>query len=149
MVKAMMKASLIASAVFAAAWIRLPLSASTILQTFLLYGIAIAVFSMLLGLPLASFIERQKIGRWWSYLPIATVSGALLGALLSSHPEGRGMENPFALTFSPWTRASPGFAGTDPPIQWRDYGGTIAFGAIVGGVLGISFWYFYKHRSKS
>jgi hypothetical protein len=82
---------------------------------------------MIIGLPLARLIERLKIGRWWSYLAFATATGALLGAIFSSHP---------------------GFAGENPPIQWNDYRGTIAFGAVIGGVLGISFWFFYWRRKK-
>jgi hypothetical protein len=59
------------------------------------------------------------------------------------------VENPMAITFSPWTRSQPGFVGENPAIQWRDYGGTIAFGSVIGGVLGLSFWFFYSHRKKT
>jgi hypothetical protein len=115
---------------------------------------------MIMGLPLAAWIERRRIGQWWTYLAVAAATGALLGAILSSHPtvETRvaesgeletSIENPFAITFSPWTRSQPGFAGENPPIQWSDYIGTIAFGAVVGGVLGISFWFFYRRRTRS
>ncbi len=145
MVKALFKSSLIASAVFAAAWFRAP--PTEIVRNFLFYGILITIFSMVLGLPLALLIERRRIGQWWSYLAVAMTAGALLGSILSSHPEG-GIENPFAITFSPWTRALPGFAD-NPPIQWKDYLGTIAFGAVVGGALGISFRFFYSRSSKT
>lgn len=157
--KALFKSSLIASAVFAAAWVRVPLT-TMIVRYFFSYGVLITVFSMVLGFPLALLIERLKIGRWWSYLVLAAAAGALLGAILSSHPivechavTGSGeqetcIDNPFAITFSPWTRSQPGFA-ENPSIQWNDYIGTIAFGAIVGGVLGISFWYFYSRRGKA
>jgi hypothetical protein len=57
-----------------------------IVRNFVFYGIFITIFSMVLGLPLARLIERLKIGRWWSYLAFAAVTGALLGAILSSHP---------------------------------------------------------------
>lgn len=163
LVKALFKSSLIASAVFAAAWYRGPQSAAMIVRYFLFYGILIAILSMVVGLPLARLIERLKIGRWWSYLAFAAATGALLGAILSSHPTvesraaptpGSGeqetsLENPFAITFSPWTRSQPGFAGENPPIQWSDYRGTIAFGAVIGGVLGISFWFIYRYRARS
>jgi len=161
LVKALFKSSLIASAVFALAWFRIPPTAAMIVRSFLGYGILITIFSMVLGLPLARLIERLKIGRWWSYLAFAAATGALLGAVLSSHPgcaatpiPGSGehedcVENPFAITFSPWTRSEPGFAGENPPIQWSDYAGTIAFGAVIGSVLGSSFWFFYSRRKKA
>ncbi|MGO9935589.1 MAG: hypothetical protein ACLPV8_27790 [Steroidobacteraceae bacterium] len=158
LVKALLKSSLIASAVFAVAWFRVPPTAAMILRNFLLYGISITTFSMVLGLPLARLIERLKIGRWWSYLAFAAVTGASLGAVLSSHPSCASpivsdepqacIENPFAITFSPWTRSQPGFA-ENPSIQWSDYIGTIAFGAVIGSVLGISFWFFYRYRARS
>jgi hypothetical protein len=127
---------------------------------FLFYGTLIAGFSMVLGLPLARLIERLKIGRWWSYLAFAAMTGALLGSILSSHPsvciepyakngeQETCVDNPHAITFSPWTRSQPPFA-ENPSIQWSDYGGTIAFGAVIGGVLGISFWFFYSRRKKT
>ena len=142
--KAMLKASIVASAVFALAWIRVPPAWIMLLRTLVGYGVLITIFAMLLGLPLALLIERLRIGRWWSYLAVAMVLGALLGSILSSHPMG-GIENPFALTFSPWTRAHPGLTD-NPPIRWIDWQGTIAFGAVVGGALGISFWFFYSRR---
>jgi len=129
--KALLKSSLVASAVFAAAWFRGNSTvAIMVVRYFLGYGILITIFSMVLGFPLAKLIERLKIGRWWSYLAFAAATGALVGAL-SSHPTlgscaapipGSGeqdtcIENPFAITFSPWTRSQPGFAGENPPIQ--------------------------------
>jgi hypothetical protein len=160
LVKALFKSSLIASTVFAAAWFRVPPTAAMIVRNFLGYGILITIVSIVLGLPLARLIERLKIGRWWSYLAFAAATGALLGAILSSQPScaapipGSGeqescVENPFAITFSPWTRSEPGFAGDNPPIQWSDYGGTIAYGAVIGSVLGISFWFFYSRRKRT
>lgn len=165
MAKALLKSSLLASLLFTLAWVRWPLSGSPVNLpgTFLWFGILITIFSMIIGIPLARLIERLKIGRWWSYLGIAAATGALLGAIFTSHPtlescaadmrKSNGqetcVENPRGLTFSPWTRSQPGFAGTNPPIQWSDYFGTIAFGAVVGGALGISFWFFYSRRSKT
>jgi hypothetical protein len=160
LLKSMLKASLVASAVFAIAWFRVP-PTTMVLRYFIFYGILIAILSMLVGLPIAALIERTRVGRWWSYLTFAAATGALLGAL-SSHPTlescgrpvaGSGeqetcIENPFAITFSPLTRSQPGFA-ENPSIQWSDYIGTIAFGAVVGGVLGMSFWVFYRWRARS
>jgi hypothetical protein len=153
MVKALLKSSLIASAVFAAAWFRGSSTAAMIVRYFLLYGVLITISSMVVGLPLARLIERLKIGRWWSYLASAAATGALLGTILSSHPtiESRAaptpgigeqetsVENPFAITFSPWTRSQPGFAGLNPPIQWSDYKGTIASAPLSVVFLGAPF----------
>jgi hypothetical protein len=163
LVKAMLKSALLASLVFTLAWVRWPWSRSPVnlAGIFLWYGILITIFSMIIGIPLARLIERLKIGRWWSYLVFGAATGALLGAVLSSHPSLEGcvdprngeqetcIENPMAITFSPWKRSQPGFAGENPPIQWSDYIGTIAFGAVIGGVLGISFWFFYRCRARS
>jgi hypothetical protein len=158
MTNAWLKSSLIASAVFAAAWFRAP--PTRILGIFLFYGILITILSMVIGLPLALLIERVRIGRWYSYLTVAVATGALVGGILSSHPttcvepfaengeQETCVENPHAITFSPWTRSEPGFAES-PPIQWSDYEGTIAFGAVIGGVLGISFWFFYSRSRPS
>jgi hypothetical protein len=160
LLKSMFKASLVASAVFAIAWFRVP-PTTMVLRYFIFYGVLIAILSMVVGLPIAALIERRRIGRWWSYLTFAAATGALVGAL-SSHPAlescarplaGSGeqetcIENPFAITFSPWTRSQPGFA-ENPSIQWSDYIGTIAFGAVVGGVLGIFFWFFHRYRARS
>jgi len=52
----MFKSSLISSAVFAAAWFRLPPTAATIVRNFLGYGILITILSMVLGLPVVSVI---------------------------------------------------------------------------------------------
>jgi hypothetical protein len=153
----MFKASLVASAVFAIAWFRVP-PTTMVLRYFVFYGLLIAILSMIVGLPIAALIERLRIGRWWSYLTFAAVTGALLGAL-SSHPKncarpvaGGGaqetcIENPFAITFSPWTRSRPGFA-ENPSIQWSDYVGTIAFGGIIGGFLGMAYWVFSRRRTQ-
>jgi hypothetical protein len=155
----LLKASLVASLVFALAWIRWPLSASSFASVaviFVGYGILITFFAMVLGFPLARFLERQRIRRWWSHLTVAAATGAVLAAIFSSYPhrpqvcEAGGdvqetcIENPHAvhLAFSPWTRARPGWIEY-PPVAMRDFMGSIIFGTMVGGALGISFWCFY------
>jgi hypothetical protein len=157
----LLKASLIASLIFALAWLRLPLSASNfalVAVIFVGYGILIAIFAMVLGSPLVRLLERRRMNRWWSHLAAAAATGALLAAIFSSSPyrrdencehPGSGLqetciENPRAihLAFSPWTRPRPGLIEY-PPIAMRDFIGSIIFGAIVGGALGISFWFFY------
>jgi hypothetical protein len=160
----LLKASLVASLVFALAWTRWPLSASNFASVALIfvgYGILITIFAMILGFPLGRFLEGQGISRWWSHLAVAAATGAVLAAIFSSYPhrppvcEARGdvqetcIENPHAvhLAFSPWTRARPGWIEY-PPVAMRDFIGSIIFGGIVGGALGISFWYFYSRGTK-
>jgi hypothetical protein len=160
----LLKASLVASLVFALAWIRWPLSASNLESVAVIlvgYGILISIFAMILGFPLSRYLERQGISRWWSHLAVAAATGAVLAAIFSSYPhrqrvcvEESGVqehciENPRAihLAFSPWTRARPGWIEY-PPVAMRDFIGSIIFGGIVGGALGISFWYFYSRGAK-
>jgi hypothetical protein len=155
---AMLKASLVASAVFAIAWFRMPPS-TMVLRYFVSYGIFIVILSMMVGIPIATLLARLKTRPWWSYLAVAAATGALIGAIFSSHPtscvvpvakndvQETCIENPHAITFSPWTRSQPFFA-ENPSIQWTDYIGTIAFGAVIGAVLGISFWFFYRQRKR-
>jgi hypothetical protein len=150
LVKALFKSSLIAGTVFAAVWFRIP--PSEIIRNFILYGILITIISLVLGLPLAWLIERLKIGRWWSHLAFAAATGALLGGILSSHPtvESRasyprkrrtGNERRKSLRYNLFAmdEIATGIRWRDPPIQWSDFGGTIAFGAVIGGVLGFPF----------
>jgi hypothetical protein len=161
----LLKASFIASLVFALAWIRLPLSASNfafVAVIFVGYGIWVTIFAMVLGIPLARFLERRCIRRWWSHLAVAAATGAVLAAIFSSYPhrqhvcvEESGVqetciENPHAvhLAFSPWTRARPGLFEY-PPIAMRDFIGSIIFGAVVGGALGLSFWSLYWRGRKA
>jgi fructose-specific phosphotransferase system IIC component len=51
------------------------------------------------------------------------------------------------VTFSPWNRDVPGFIDGIPSSH-ADFAGSLAFGAIVGGVLGLAFWYFYKKKTS-
>ena len=146
---ALLKASIVAALVFALAWIRLPLSAArlgSLLRIFIGYGLLIVILSLVIGFPLVRMLEKYRMGRWWSYTAIATTTGTLLAAAFTSHPVA-GIQNPFALTFSPWTRNSPGFTDSIP-ISSIDYVGSIAFGAIVGGALGLAFWYFHLRGTR-
>ena|SRR5579862_8368141 len=151
LIKALLKSSLIASAVFALAWIRWPLSRSPVnlIGIFLGYGILITMFSLIAGIPIVLLVVRLRAGRWWVYLLAAAAVGAVLGSVLSTHPSGGidDIQNPHAITFSPWTRNAPGFVD-DTPLSSKDLVGSIVFGAIVGGALGISFWYFYSRSRK-
>jgi hypothetical protein len=63
LLKSMLKASLVASAVFAIAWLRMP-PTTMVLRYFILYGILIAILSMIVGSPIVALIERLRIGRW-------------------------------------------------------------------------------------
>jgi hypothetical protein len=161
----LLKASLIASLVFALAWIRWPLSASNfsfVAVIFVGYGIWVTIFAMVLGVPLARFLVRRRIRRWWSHLAVAAATGAVLAAIFSSYPyrqqachtesglQETCIENPHAvhLAFSPWTRPRPGLTNY-PPIAMRDFIGSIIFGALVGGALGFSFWFFHSRGSMT
>jgi hypothetical protein len=161
----LLKASVIASLVFALAWIRWPLSTSNfafVAVVFIGYGIWVTIFAMVLGFPLARFLEKRHIRRWWSHLAVAAATGAVLAAIFSSYPHRHPMcdnasnsvqetciENPRAvhLAFSPWTRPRPGLINY-PPVAMRDFIGSIIFGAVVGGALGFSFWFFHYRRSS-
>ena len=154
----LLKASLIASLVFALSWIRWPLSQSNfalVAVIFVGYGILIAVFAGILGSPLARLLIRRQMNRW-GFLVAGAAAGVLLAALFSSYPHAPRackvaadaqetcIENPRAihLAFSPWTRPRPGFID-DPPVKMSDFIGSIVLGAMVGGALGFSFWFFY------
>ena len=146
------KASLAAAVVFAIAWIRVPLSRgqlSSVFGIFMGYGFLIFMLALLIGFPLILIIEKYRLGRWWCYATVAATLGAALPAVVVqvTSAESDGRSNPFALVFSPWTRNSPGFVG-DIPASILDYAGSIAFGAIVGGTLGIAFWYFYSRMPR-
>jgi hypothetical protein len=95
-------------------------------------------------------------------LAVAAATGAVLAAIFSSYPHRHPMcdnasnsvqetciENPRAvhLAFSPWTRPRPGLINY-PPVAMRDFIGSIIFGAVVGGALGFSFWFFHYRRSS-
>lgn len=161
--KSMLKASVVAALVFAVTWIKFPLSAPNfmlIFRTFVGFGFLITLFAMVLGLPLAHLLEKLRIGRWWSYLIVAAVVSALLIAFFAARPfvphvEASGemeIENPRGvhLMLTPWARSSPVVIGyASPPVTMRDYYGSIIFGGIVGGVLGLSYWYFRSRPRRN
>jgi hypothetical protein len=146
MVTSLLKASVVAAAVFAVAWIRIPHLASglgSIVRIFIGYGILIVILSLVIGFPLARLAEKFRLIRWWSSTTVAAVTGASLPAIFTQYES----DNPFAVTFSPWTRNSPGFAD-NIPLSPIDFVGSVVFGAIVGAVLGLAFWYFYSRASR-
>jgi hypothetical protein len=152
MVTSLLKASVVAAAVFALAWIRIPRLPSglgSIVRILIDYGILIIIFSFVIGFPLARILEKYRLIRWWSSTGVSATVGALLGGIFtyrsSLGPDK--VENPFALTFSPWNRNAPGFTDNIPYSQ-ADFVGSVAFGAIVGAVLGIAFWYFYSRGTR-
>ena len=89
-----LKASLIASLVFALAWIRWPLSASNLASVAVIivggYGILVTIFAMVLGLPLTRLLQRRRIRGWWSHLAVAAATGRSSSNLLvvSASPSG-------------------------------------------------------------
>lgn len=150
----LLKASLVASCAFALAWMRVPMSRAdivSIIGIFIGYGMLIGMFSMVIGAPLVRLLMRFRARRWWVYLLAGVVAGVLLDAVFSAHPSlptlnARGdvyIDNPRSLVFSPWTRTR--IVGLP---TWTDYYGSLAFGAAIGGVLGLSFWYFAIRRSE-
>jgi hypothetical protein len=146
----LLKASLVAALLFALSWVRMPLSLTHlgfIVRIFLGYGLLILLLSLLVGAPVVLIIDKLRIGRWWSYTGIAATIGAVLPAILVPYRQTGDVFNPFCLVFSPWTRNSPGFVGSIPASP-LDYVGSISFGTIVGGALGITFWYFYSRSAR-
>jgi membrane associated rhomboid family serine protease len=142
----LLKGCMVAAVVFAVAWIRIPRLPSglgSVVRIFIGYGILITIVSFVIGFPLARIAEKYRLIRWWSSLGGAAVIGVLLAAIFTPYES----DNPFAVTFSPWTRSNPGFAD-NVPLSPADFVGSVAFGAIVGAVLGIAFWYFYSRASR-
>jgi hypothetical protein len=146
----LLKASVVAAAVFAVAWIRIPRLPSglgSIVRIFIGYGVLIAIVSLVIGFPLARIAERYRLIRCWSSTLVGAIVGALLGAICTYRPPlgTDEVENPFAFTFSPWNRSAPGFVD-NIPFSHADFVGSAVFGAIVGAVLGRAFCYFYRHE---
>jgi hypothetical protein len=148
----LLKASLVAAAVFALAWIRMPGLASslkTAIRIYIGYGVMIAIVSLLIGSPLALIADKYRLIRWWLSIAVGAATGALIGAMfIPRHSDDPvKVDNPFALSFSPWNRDAPGFIN-NTPLSQGDIVGTVVFGAIVGGTLGIAFWYFYSRGTR-
>ena len=144
----LLRASGVAALLFAAAWIRVPLTVMTLRSTlgiFVGFWLIFAILSLVIGLPLVLIIERLRIGRGWSYLITAAATGALVAAVCGRRPTGV-VGNPHGgMVFSPWTRARPEMDAF--PLSSNEYVCSIAFCAIVGGVLGLAFWYFRQRPS--
>ena len=144
----LLKASLVASVVFAVAWIRVPgfvHSLEMVLRLLTGYGLLIAILSVSIGLPLILIIEWLRIGKWWVYTLTASTVGTLFAGS-GTYPRGSEVDNPFSVSFSPWTRDMPGFS-ENPHYSMPDFLGSSILGAIVGATLGFAFWYFYT-RSR-
>ncbi len=150
MLTSLLKASAVAALVFALAWVRPPLAAYTFISTvrlFILMVFVFAILSVLIGVPLVLILEKCRIGAVWSYTMVAAVTGALFGFSLGHRPTGE-VGNPHGgAVFSPWTRDSPGI--DDFPVSSNEFLGSIAFCALVGGVLGLAFWYFFSRSPRA
>jgi hypothetical protein len=149
-ITSLLYASAVATTVFALAWIRPPLSTSTLISTgglFVGFGCVFAIVSLLIGLPLALLIEWCRIGTGWSYTAVAAITGALLAFGFGHRRTGGEVPNPHGgAVFSPWTRDHPGI--DDFPRSPNELLGSIAFLALVGGILGFAYWYFYSHGPR-
>jgi hypothetical protein len=134
---------LVASLAFAFAWLRfadLESSWYFVRRALNDFGILIGILLLVVGLPIAFVLSRRQLVRWWSASGLGAAFGAMLGFLTTRGGSG----NPFGLSFSPWTRNRPGFIGEfDVPWSAADTWGSVAFGVIVGGLLGLTFWYVY------
>jgi len=134
----LLTASVASAAVFALSWIRVPdLSASfgIAISAFLLYGALISVLAFVVGFPAAYLVAKLEAVRWWISTPIAALLGVALAWAFTHGGEG----NPFALSFSPWSRDRPGIIN-DAPFTRDDFVGSVIFGAIVGAAFGLAFW---------
>jgi hypothetical protein len=134
----LLAASFVSALVFALPWLRITdLSGSlgTALGAFLLYGALICVLAFVVGFPVAYLVAKLHAVRWW----VSTPAAALLGVALSWVFTHGGEGNPFAVSFSPWTRDRPGIIN-DAPFTRDDFVGSVIFGAIVGAAFGLAFW---------
>jgi hypothetical protein len=150
--KSLLKASVVGSLAFALPWLRLSQLASSgaiVLRVFLGYGLLILLLSMIVGFPFVFIAARLRMVRWWFFTLIGIVLGASLGGVLTVGGIVTSAEvpNPFAITFSPFTRNSPGFVD-NIPLSAADFAGSAGLGAIVGAALGVSFWFFYSRSSR-
>jgi hypothetical protein len=145
----LLKASVIAAAVFTIAWIRLPfaeVNLRALIALFVLFSLVFGVLSATVGYGLVTLIETLGVGRRWVYTLLAGATGALLAALAGRRPTGE-VENPHGgVVFSPFTHN--GMRIDSFPQSANEYLGSIAFCAFVGAILGLAFSYFHL-RGKS
>jgi hypothetical protein len=151
-VTSLLKASVVGSLAFALPWVRitrLVSSIETVIRVFLGYGILILILTMMVGFPLILIAEKFRMIRWWFFTAVGIALGASLGGILTvgGFSTSDEVANPFAITFSPFTRNAPGFVD-NIPLSPADFAGSLALGAIVGAVLGESLWYFYSTSSR-
>jgi hypothetical protein len=133
---------------FALAWLRvtdLMASLKVVLGTFVSYGIAFVLMSLVVGWPIAVAVVRFGLLRWWTSVAIPALFGLLLGWMFRSGGSG---DNPFAASFSPWSRDKPGFVG-DIPFTHADAIGSAVLGAIVGASFGLAFWLSFTRDVRS
>jgi hypothetical protein len=148
----LLKASIVGAAAFSLPWIRisqLTSSIRTAIGLFVAYGFFIAILTMVAGFPFILIAKKLKMIRWWFFTSAGFVLGAALGGILTfgGLSAYREVHNPFALTFSPLNRNSPGFID-DIPLSLMDFVGSIGLGAFVGASIGLSVWYFYSHPPR-
>jgi hypothetical protein len=157
-------ASIVGSLAFALPWLRfahLVSSAETALRLFLEYGVIILVLTLTAGAAMIALAKALGILRWWSCTGAGLVLGGLLGGMLTvggimrcsdvrrnTASQETCVQNPFALTFSPISRDSPGFTEQTPQSP-ADFVGSLTLGMLVGGAIGASFYLFYSSRSRS
>jgi hypothetical protein len=131
------------SLAFALGWVRVSdwdKSSYVVRHALIEYGIFIGLTVVAAGLPLAWVASRMQLVRWWSATALAAAVGALLGGVTTAS----GRDNPFGLSFSPWNRNKPGFIGEfEAPWSAADNWGSVLFGAIIGALIGATFWFFY------
>jgi hypothetical protein len=140
---ALIAAWIVASLAFALGWVRISdwdSSSYVVRHVLVEYGIVIGFIVFAAGLPLAWAASRMQLVRWWSATGLAAAVGALLGGVSTAS----GRDNPFGLSFSPWNRNRPGFISEfEAPWSAADNWGSVVFGAIIGALIGATFWFFY------
>src|SRR5262245_47776593 len=123
---------LVASLVFALAWIRIANIQSSLYvvrHVFIDYVLLLWIYVSVLGMPVAYLLARLNLIRWWVAIGVASTIGALFGYFTTRAAP----DNPFGLSFSPWNRSRPGFIGdSEVPLSAADNWGSLAFGLIIG-----------------
>jgi hypothetical protein len=139
-------ASVAGSATFSLAWLRvsdLAHSSLTACEVFIQFLIPIFLITFMLGFPIAYAFTRHREPPWWLCVAIAAAVGALIGYSSTGPVVGSSeVTNPFALSFSPWHRHSPGFIDGTPVVRAEVLASSI-LGAVVGSILGFVFWLLY------